>query len=126
MKVLHVLYKLMPSGAEKMLADAADVFKAAGVEGWILASDDEEGEYAPVLREKGYNIVRIPWRDNRSHLIEFWKLCRREKFDVVHIHVIRGYTSFTIVAKLVGVKTIVKTFHGIFAARDAAQACPYW
>lgn len=118
MKVLHILYKLMSSGAEKMLADAADIFRDKGVEGWILANDDEEGEYAPVLREEGYRIVRIPWRGNRSHLIEFWKLCRREKFDTVHIHVIRGYTSFTVAAKLAGVKTVVKTFHGIFAARD--------
>ena len=118
MKVLHILYRIMPSGAEKMLADAAEAFSKAGVEGWILANDDEDGEYAPVLREKGYWIVRIPWRNNRSHLIKFWKLCRREKFDAVHIHVIRGYTSFTIAAKLAGVKTVVKTFHGIFAARD--------
>ena len=118
MKVLNILYRVMPSGAEKMLADAAEAFKAAGVEGWILANDEAEGEYAPVLREKGYKIVRIPWRNNRLHLIEFWKLCRREKFDAVHIHVIRGYTSFTIVAKLAGVKAVVKTFHGIFAARD--------
>jgi len=118
MKVLHILYRIMPSGAEKMLADAAEAFKEAGVEGWVLANDDEEGEFAPVLREKGYRIVRIPWQKNRSHLIKFWKLCRREKFDAVHIHVIRGYTSFTVAAKLAGVKTVVKTFHGIFAARD--------
>ena len=118
MKVLNILYRVMPSGAEKMLADAAEAFKAAGVEGWILANDDEAGGYASVLRDQGYKVVRIPWRNNRSHRIEFWKLCRREKFDAVHIHVIRGYMSFTIVAKLAGVKTIVKTFHGIFAARD--------
>lgn len=118
MKVLHVLYKIMPSGAEKMLADAADLFAARGVEGWVLANDDVEGDYAPVLREKGYTIVRMPWRENRAHLMEFWRLCRREKFDAVHIHVIRGYLSFSVVARMAGVKTVVKSFHGIFAARD--------
>jgi len=118
MKVLNILYKLMPSGAEKMLADAADLFREQGVEGWILANDDVDGEYAPVLREKGYHIVRIPWRNNHAHLLDFWRLCRREKFDAVHIHVIRGYLSFAFVAKWAGVKIVVKSFHGIFTARD--------
>lgn len=118
MKVLHILYKLMPSGAEKMLADAANLFKEYGVEGWILANDDEEGSYAGVLRSKGYNIVRIPWHQNRLHLIEFFRFCRREKIDVVHIHVIRGYLGFAIAARLAGVKVVVKTFHSNFAARD--------
>lgn len=118
MKVLHILYKLMPSGAEKMLADAAKLFYENGVEGWILANDDEEGSYAGVLRSKGYNIVRIPWHQNRFHLIEFFRFCRREKIDVVHIHVIRGYLGFAIAARLAGVKVVVKTFHSNFAARD--------
>lgn len=121
MKVLHVLYKLMPSGAEKMLASAADLFREKGVEGWILANDDEEGEYASVLRKKGYKIVRIPWRKNHLYLIEFWRLCNRERFDAVHIHVIRGYVGFTIAAKFAGVKTVVKTFHGLFSARDSLR-----
>ena len=118
MKVLHILYKLMPSGAEKMLADAAKLFYENGVEGWILANDDEEGSYAGVLRSKGYNIVRIPWHQNRFHLIEFFRFCWREKIDVVHIHVIRGYLGFAIAARLAGVKVVVKTFHSNFAARD--------
>ena len=118
MKVLNILYRVMPSGAEKMLADAADAFKAAGVEGCVLANDDEDGAFAPVLRKKGYRIFRIPWRKSRLHLVEFCRLCRRERFDVVHIHVIRGYTSFAIAAKLAGVKTVVKTMHGLFKARD--------
>lgn len=114
MKVLHILYKLMPSGAEKMLADAADLFKNNGIEGCILANDNEYGPFANVLKAKGYRLFRIPWMQNRIHLIDFWKLCRKERFDVVHIHVIRGYVGFALAAKLAGVKTVVKTFHGIF------------
>lgn len=118
MKVLHVLYKLMPSGAEKMLADAAELFEENGVTGYILANDDEEGSYASVLKSRGYRIIRIPWRQDRMHLIEFYRFCRQEKIDAVHIHVIRGYLGFAIAARLAGVKVVVKTFHSNFTARD--------
>lgn len=118
MKVLHVLYKLMPSGAEKMLSDAVALFRENGVEGWILANDDEEGPYADVLKSCGYRVVQIPWSRARWHLVDFFLFCRREKIQVVHIHVIRGYLGFAIAARLAGVKVVVKTFHGNFIARD--------
>ena len=104
-----------------MLADAAKLFNGNGVEGWILANDDEEGFYAEELRVKGYHIIHIPWYQNRFHLIEFFRFCRREKIDVVHIHVIRGYLGFAIAARLAGVKVVVKTFHSNFAARDKVR-----
>lgn len=117
-KVLHVLYRLMPSGAEKMLEVAAPAYRAAGVECHILANDAEEGPFAPALADRGYCIHRIPWTGSRRHLIDFWRLCRREKFDVVHVHVIRGYAGFAFAARLAGVRHLVKTFHGLFYPTD--------
>lgn len=118
MKVLNVLYRLMPSGAEKMLFDAAEAFKEAGVESFILANDCEKGPFSTILEEKGFKIFQIPWRRDRGYLLTFYQLCRKERFDAVHIHVIRGYVGFAIVAKLAGVKVVVKTFHSNFSARD--------
>lgn len=121
MKVLHVLYRLMPSGAEKMLSDAADIFRQNGVESSILVNDTEYGAYADVLRGRGYRIYKIPYSRFGGHLIEMWKLCRKEKFDAVHIHVIRGFASIAVVSRLAGVKRIVKTFHGIFESSGKIQ-----
>ena len=122
MKVLHILYRLMPSGAEKMLADSADLFRQNGVEGIVLVNDTEYGPYADTLRSKGYTIYKIPYSCYGWHLVGFWILCRKEKFDAVHIHVIRGFASFAAVAKLAGVRRIIKTFHSIFEPSGMVQA----
>lgn len=121
MKVLHVLYALRPSGMEKMLYDSAEFWKANDIQSDILANDDEEGPFAAALQEKGYRIVCIPWRESRRHLVDFYKLIKREQFDVVHVHPIRGYLGFFLVAKLAGVSKICKTFHSVFYATDSCR-----
>ena len=121
MKVLHILYRLMPSGAEKMLADSAEMFRSANVEGEILVNDSEEGVFAPTLKKCGYPVHVIPYNAAGLHLLKFWRICRAERYDAVHIHVIRGFASLAWVARLAGVKHIVKTFHGMFTPRNKLQ-----
>lgn len=114
MKVLHILYRLMPSGAEKMLADSAEMFRSANVEGEILVNDSEEGVFAPTLKKCGYPVHVIPYNAAGLHLLKFWRICRAERYDAVHIHVIRGFAGFALAARLAGVKHVVKTFHSVF------------
>lgn len=118
MRVLHVLYRLMPSGAEKMLFDASEVFRANGIEGYIFIIDKELGPFYEELRNCGYKIFKCPWSKCRKHLIEFMRVCRHEKIDVVQIHTIRGFFGFSMAAKVVGVRRIVKVFHGMFYPKD--------
>lgn len=114
MKVLHILYRLMPSGAEKMLADSAEMFRSANVEGEILVNDSEEGVFAPTLKKCGYPVHVIPYNAAGLHLLKFWRICRDERYDAVHIHVIRGFAGFALAARLAGVRHVVKTFHSVF------------
>lgn len=97
-----------------MLYDAAEEFSAHGIEGHILVNDTEDGVYAESLRSRGYVIHRIPNQRLGGHFLQFWRLCRREKFTAVHIHVIKGFAAFTFVARLAGVRNIVKTIHSVF------------
>lgn len=121
MKVLHILYALRPSGMEKMLYDSAGFWQSYGVRCDILVNDDEDGPFADELRRKGYRIFRTPWRESRLHLADFYQLLKRERHDVVHIHPIRGYLGFALVARLAGVRVVCKTFHSIFHATDPCR-----
>lgn len=118
MRVIHILYRLMPSGAEKMLADAADLFKANGIEGYIFIIDKENGPYYDELKRKGYQIFRTEWSMFRKHLLEFARICIKGRIDIVQIHTIRGFFGFSIAARIIGVSRIIKIFHGMFYPKD--------
>src|SRR4051812_25939996 len=84
--VLNVLHELRPSGAETMLAAAANRWVAHGVSARILALAPEKGPYAPVLEGAGYEVASA-WRNSHVGLVrEFKAELRRSPVDVVHLH----------------------------------------
>jgi glycosyltransferase involved in cell wall biosynthesis len=114
LKLLHILNEINFSGAEVMLNLAAPLFKQNGIELHALSTGNNRGNYAEVLVKAGYKIHHIPFSKTPQYFYRLYKLLRKEKFDIVHIHPERAFIWHALLAKLAGAKLIVRTVHSIF------------
>jgi len=86
-----------------------------GCQVWVLCLSDE---VCRRFSEAGARVVTLCWRREINPLLDlvaFWKLfrlCRRERFDLVHTHTSKGGFLGRIAARLAGVPVIVHTVHG--------------
>ncbi len=116
LRVLHILGELKPSGAECMLKVAANSFDVLGIDNEILSTgSDRVGSYAPTMRAVGYVIHHIPFSKSLKFFLDFYRLVRSRRYDVVHIHSERANFWFGLVASIARVRRIVSTVHGTFA-----------
>ena len=119
-RVLHVMGSLERSGMEMMLISSAGQWRRAGYACDVLATKREVGPIAEDIRAAGYGIYHIPFRSrqrylpNRRLIPEFYRLCRKNKYDIVHIHTEAATPIFATVAKLAGVKNVVLSVHNTF------------
>ena len=97
-------------------------------EGWSVVSVCSYGPAIERLRVQGYEIetVEIARSFNLiSHLRStflLWKLFRRHRFDVVHVHTPVASLVGRIAAKLAGVPLVIYTAHGFYFH----EGMPYW
>jgi|OpeIllAssembly_1097287.scaffolds.fasta_scaffold187503_1 glycosyltransferase involved in cell wall biosynthesis len=89
-----------------------------GCEVWVLCVTEFTEQ---LFKQIGANIVTSPfWRRAicpRMDLLAFWelfRLCRRERFDVVHTHTSKGGFLGRIGARLAGVPLVIHTAHGFY------------
>jgi len=105
---------------EMMLISSAGQWRRAGYACDVLATKREVGPIAEDIRAAGYGIYHIPFRSrqrylpNRRLIPEFYRLCRKNKYDIVHIHTEAATPIFATVAKLAGVKNVVLSVHNTF------------
>lgn len=111
--VVHVLASLKPSGAEAMLASAATGIWMGDWIHVILTTGEDEGEYAPVLRAKGYGVRHLPFRRSLRFFINLWRTFRALRPSVVHVHRESGSFYVALVALLAGARC-VRTLHAVF------------
>jgi len=114
MKVLHILNELQHSGAEVMLQLAFEKFRVNGVESHILSTGNEIGDYAVILQQTGYKIHHIPFRKRPGFFADVRTFLKKERFEAVHIHTERAFVWYVLLAKLLRVPTVVRTFHNVF------------
>jgi glycosyltransferase involved in cell wall biosynthesis len=123
-KVLHILYEIMPSGAEMMLFSAYPYWEQE-CEMYILATGPTEGTYADILRKRGYQVDYLPIQKGCApggekkvskirHIQEFRRYMKEHSFDAVHIHKESLSENYAAVCAKSGVKTIVRTVHNNF------------
>lgn len=89
LKVLHVLGELRPSGAEVMLNLAAPLWITKGVELHVLALGENAGPYAAQLRKAGFAVYHVPVHRGIKlfgGLWHYWKILRKIKPGIVHVH----------------------------------------
>jgi glycosyltransferase involved in cell wall biosynthesis len=97
-------------------------FRDAGFE---VVGVSAPGPFAPALEAEGIRHVPLrnatrasaPWRDAAA-LVEFWRLCRRLRPDVVHTHNPKPGVWGRIAARLAGVPRVVNTVHGLYATPE--------
>lgn len=90
-------------------------------QGWSVTAVCADGQYFRELRSRGYDLHEISITRSlfkvSSHLraiSSIYKLCRSEKFDVLHVHTPIAAVLGRIAGRLAGVPIIVYTAHGFY------------
>lgn len=122
MKVLHILHELKFSGAEIMYVDSAHFFQEKGCQLSVMATSENEGDYAPHFTSAGYEVVHNPYPVG-EHIVKQINYCWRfvrflqiKGIDIVHIHVNKHMWTFALCAWIAGKKSAY-TFHTVFSSR---------
>lgn len=113
-KVLHILGELKYSGAEVMLKGAHKKFEELKIETHILSTGKLVGEFDQELTNCNYIIEHIPFSKSIKFVQEVFKLIKKEKFDVIHIHTERFFFFYILIAKFAGSTKIIRTIHSTF------------
>jgi len=114
MRVLHILGELNPSGAEVMLCASAELWKKQGISIDILGTGEVIGPYGPRFEANGFKIHHLPFAKSFRFFYEYYRLLRRERYDVVHNNSERANFQFGLIAWLAGTPRIVRTLHNVF------------
>jgi len=113
-KVLHILNELRSSGAEVMIKNAAPYWQKKRVRLHVLSTGSTKGNYAETLAVAGYVVHHIPFANSLRFYFQIWQLMRTHHFDVVHIHPEHATLTYVVLARLAGIKVIVRTIHSNF------------
>jgi glycosyltransferase involved in cell wall biosynthesis len=78
------------------------------------------GSLAPRLQAAGYEVFHLPFRSNQRYLPDlgfpaaFYRLCRRRRYGVIHIHTEAAPPLYALLARCAGVPRIALTVHNTF------------
>lgn len=115
-RACHVLGELRPSGAERMLAVAAEEFVRAGCRCDILALGGRAGPYASALREVGYEVHHGCSQRRIDYLRKLWQHVGRDRYDVVHLHMERMSFWLAMGCRARGLR-VVRSVHSLYPYR---------
>jgi len=132
-KILYIITQSELGGAQKNVFDLAYALKEK-YEIVVAAGPDGGGDLYNLLKEKQIRYVKLRWlRRNDINpfadlvgLWEIFRLIKKEKPDIVHLHSSKAGFSGSIAAKLFGIK-VVYTVHGaVFEAAFSAPARKFY
>ena len=89
-------------------------------ENWEVHCICSQGDYSEKLKKTGYNIIniKIPRSLNIFYILysifQLYKLFKKEKYDLVHVHTPVASLVGRVAAKLSGIKIIIYTAHGFY------------
>lgn len=122
-----VITRLISGGAQRVVLDVIqglnrDDYDLTLVHG---SFSEEEGSLLPEARETGARLIEVPdlqravspRRDLRA-LSALWRLFRRERFDLVHVHTSKAGFLGGVAARMAG-RRVVYSPHGHIFGRDA-------
>jgi len=130
-RVLHVMNTLERSGMEMMFLNSAQEWKARNINMDLVATARHVGPLAEDLARAGYGIFHMPFRSSLRYLPEsrfvsdFRNLCKRAKYDVVHIHTEAARPLFAVLARSAQIPRIVFTVHNTFRFRGILRGRKY-
>jgi len=141
MKILQVLCGGAWGGGSVVVLHNIEALIRRGDEVWVITADDEQTR---CFQRVGATVVQLrSWRRHISPrdvvpFVQLFRLCRREKFDLVATHTSKAGFIGRLAAKAAGVRHVVHHAHGfafretqpkwvqrcyVFLERIAAHAC---
>lgn len=122
-RILHIQVLPLMSGVQKISLEIMRNLDEKEYEKYILFSDTDTGEKKAVctrlFTEAGVNVIfseklkrSIGLWDFKA-LIEIYRLCKKQKFDIVHTNSTKPGIVGRIAATMAGVPVVVHTVHGI-------------
>lgn len=123
-RVAHIITKMDVGGAETFIMNVYRNIDRSNYQFDFIVYDDEEGEFDTEIKSLGGRIfyVTSPEKNILKYLKDFYAICRREKFDVIHSHVHHFSGINSIVAKILGIKVIISHSHTTIS--DKAGSIP--
>lgn len=122
-KILHIQVLPKLSGVQRISLEIFRGLPNDQYEKWILFSDSTDvGDKERCQREFEEVGVKVIYSSKMKReiglsdfaaIIELYKLCRREKFDIVHTHSTKPGVVGRIAATLARVPMVVHTVHGL-------------
>ncbi len=88
--------------------------------GYVVESACADGRFAQGLKKQGYVIHTLPMSRSLSPfktikaIWALYRLLRKEKYDIVHVHTPVAAGVGRLAAKLAGVPTVIYTAHGFY------------
>ncbi|MBF0156758.1 MAG: glycosyltransferase [Magnetococcales bacterium] len=113
MRVLNVFNELVASGAEMMWCAASPCWREAGVTVDILATGASPGPFAPSLAACGYTLHHLAFSRTPLFFWRFYRLLRRHRYRLVHVHCERASFYYLLVARLAGAR-VIRSVHAHF------------
>lgn len=123
MKILHIQVLPKLSGVQRV---SLEIFRSlpADFEKYVLFSDSTDcGDYAQCVAEfekTGAKVLfsrnlkrEISPKDDLRAFKEIYRLCRRERFDIVHTNSTKPGIVGRIAARMAGVPKVIHTVHGL-------------
>lgn len=124
-KVVHVITRLNIGGTTKHVVMLARSLDRAGWTPVLVAGrvDEFEGDMSDFAAAHEVQVVEIPTLRNRAgpladlaSLIALYRLFRRERPDIVDLHLFKARLLGGLAARLARVPVVVETFHGTLFA----------
>jgi glycosyltransferase involved in cell wall biosynthesis len=110
-----------------LLVHQIDYFVSQNLTVDIACSPDSDADY---LKQVGYTVHTMPIArkidpiSNLQSIIDLYRLMRREKYDLIHVHAPVSAILGRVAAKLAGVQRVVYTAHG-FRFNDEMSFASY-
>lgn len=117
MKVLHLMRSLKAGGIGTFILNNYRIMDGRKIQFDFAITHGGMGEYGKEIEERGGHIYFISTDGNRSlfdgikQVYRFYKLCKKNNYNVVHCHYYFANAFFLLAAKLAGIKVRVSHCH---------------
>jgi glycosyltransferase involved in cell wall biosynthesis len=118
-KILYILPRLTIGGAERLIIDVAKNINKSLFDVKIIFLKENKGQeiadWEDELKKNNIPII-IVGKNNKLgiiHLLNLYKILKKEKVSIIHTSLFGAVIFGTIAAKLAGVKYVITTIHGL-------------